>query len=163
MEMNGEDPSRRRSENQPSFSMNEFPSLGPTVKPQAETKKQKKKKGKGQQKDQPITNNTTNNIKVPEQPKPAQGGQELNLASRLKLHQLQEKFNHVPKEIVAQTFVSTNYNVDQTVQTLVEFYGAPESISGEQSEQLNTEEEEDQQSSSTPKKTVFTSVPKLWV
>jgi len=75
----------------------------------------------------------------------------------LKLHQLQEKFNHVPKEIVAQTFVSTNYNVDQTIQTLVEFYGAPESISGEQ---VDDSTEDDQ--STNPKK-IFTSVPKLWV
>jgi len=175
MEMNSEsnDPSKRRPENQPSFSLNEFPSLAPAPKAQPESKSsKKKKKGKGPQNNQAMTNN--NNLRASQEAQQKQQVQmispsntqqsELNLASRLKLHQMQEKFNHVPKEIVAQTFVSTNYNAEQTIQTLVEFYGAPEDVSGSEPELKDNElSSESNSSDNTAKKTVFTSVPKLWV
>jgi hypothetical protein len=147
-----------KQDNQPSFSANEFPSLQPARKeiPQPQSKKKGKK---NKQPPAPVQQPPPQSPpQVPRQPQPQQG--EFSMAARLKLQQLQEYFPTVPKEIVTQTFVSTNQNVEQAVQTITEVYGEIYGVAPGTATQHDSSQNGENRSG---KKSLFTSVPKLWV
>lgn len=74
---------------------------------------------------------------------------------------MQENFAHVPKDIVAQTYQACQENVEQAELTLAEFYGPSPNAAAKTTTPVSTENKTTP--IAPPKKSIYSSVPQLWV
>jgi hypothetical protein len=84
----------------------------------------------------------------------------MTIASKLKLLRMQEKFSHVPKDIVAQTYQACQENLEQAELTLSEFYGLAEPSAAIEAVPVVVKPID---TKTLPKKGIYSSVPQLWV